>query len=84
MSEYEYFLKHTVFGEKQVTKEEWLSAERSAGFYPKYGDGPATGGFSSGGLSGYIRPREIIELNKIKINPDKRSLRDVLQDKGVL
>lgn len=42
--------------EKEVTKEEWIKAERGAGFYSKFGsDHEATGGFSSGGISGSIR-----------------------------
>lgn len=37
---------------RQVTREEWIKAERTAGFYPKFGSGPATGGFSGHGVSG--------------------------------
>lgn len=29
----------------KVTKEDWIRAERAAGFRPGYGDGCATGGF---------------------------------------
>ena len=50
-----YYLKADFQKEKQeVTKEEFIQAERAAGFRPKYGDGVATGGFSGGGVSGYI------------------------------
>jgi hypothetical protein len=56
-----YFLKHDVFGEKEVTREEWIKAERAAGFRPKcastdprYWTEPATGGWSSGNTSGSI------------------------------
>lgn len=45
-----YFLSHPLLGEKQVTKEEFIAAERAAGFHSKAGPGHcATGGF--GGLS---------------------------------
>lgn len=57
-----YFLSATFGGEKierEVTLEEFCKAERSAGFCPKLWSGdpaymttPATGGFSSGGISG--------------------------------
>ena len=40
---------------QEVTREQWIRAERMAGFRPKYGgDGPATGGFSGYGVSGKI------------------------------
>ena len=38
----------------EVTEEEFIKAERSAGFRPKYGDGVATGGFSNGSISGRV------------------------------
>lgn len=39
----------------QVSKEDWIKAERAAGFRPKIGDGCATGGWgSSAGISGRI------------------------------
>ncbi|EFU5438376.1 hypothetical protein HT774_004154 [Salmonella enterica] len=47
-----YFLSHPAFGEKEVTQEEFISAERAAGFYPKSGSGVATGGFSCGDIRG--------------------------------
>lgn len=86
MSDYDYFLEHPVYGVKQVTKEEWISAERSAGFYPKGGgDGPATGGFSSyGGIRGFIRPTRKTSLPIVKLNPNRRTLRDDLQDRGII
>jgi len=38
---------------QEVTEEEFVAAERGAGFYPKHGCGPvATGGFSAGGQRG--------------------------------
>lgn len=40
----------------EVTEEEFVRAERGAGFRPKPGLGPvATGGFSSGGIRGSVR-----------------------------
>lgn len=54
-----YFLKAEGFGEKQVTKKEWIKAERNAGFRPKmastepnYMKVCATAGFTSGNMSG--------------------------------
>lgn len=79
----DYFLEHSAFGKKQVTREEWILAERSAGFCPKGGgDGPATGGFSSDGIRGSIRPRRL--LKPVKLFPNKRTLRDELVDRGIL
>ena len=84
--EYNYFLEHPVFGSKQVTKEEWITAERAAGFHPKYGgDGPATGGFSGNGMRGSIRPKAAeAKLKPVKVFPNRRTLRDDLTDKGIL
>jgi len=80
-----YFLEHPVFGSKEVTKEEWISAERAAGFHPKFGgDGPATGGFSGNGMSGSIRPKVITKIIPVKVHPDRRTLRDDLMDSGIL
>lgn len=39
--------------EVEVTQDEFIAAERAAGFHPKHGCGPlATGGFSTGGSYG--------------------------------
>jgi hypothetical protein len=56
MEEYTYYLKADFQKEYQeVTREEFIMAERNAGFSPKYGgDGLATGGFCGGGVSGKI------------------------------
>lgn len=65
-----YFLKadHQTSWD-EVTKEQWVMAERNAGFRPKLWSGDpnymttcATGGFSGGGVSGKIEysvPRPI-------------------------
>ena len=51
-----YYLKADFQKEAQeVTKEEFITAERAAGFRPKYGDGLATGGFSGNGVNGSIK-----------------------------
>lgn len=59
MTDYDikYYLKHEEFGEKEVSKEAFIKAERAAGFYPKSGnlDDCATGGFGSGGMSGTVK-----------------------------
>lgn len=56
-----YYLTHSQLGTKQVTKAEWIKAERAAGFRPKcssdhpsYWTQCATGGFSGNGISGHI------------------------------
>jgi len=42
--------------EQEVTREQFIRAERGAGFRPKYGgDGLATGGFSTGTIRGRIQ-----------------------------
>ena len=84
--DYDYFLEHSIFGVKQVTRDEWIQAERSAGFYPKHGgDGPATGGFSGNGMSGFMRPKKVDnKLRPVKVYPDRRTLRDDLMDRGIL
>jgi hypothetical protein len=82
---YNYFLEHAIFGKKQVTREEWIKAERSAGFHPKYGgDGPATGGFSGNGISGSILPKAKDRIIPIKLYPNKITLRDELMRQGIL
>jgi hypothetical protein len=40
----------------EVTRDQWIAAERGAGFHPKGGGHrPATGGFSGGGVEGRIK-----------------------------
>ncbi|EAM7657038.1 hypothetical protein GSB13_003858 [Salmonella enterica] len=56
-----YFLSHPAFGEKEVTQEEFINAERAAGFYPKSGSGVATGGFGSGDIRGRVETTRIVE-----------------------
>ena len=55
MDSYKYYLKLDWQEDRyEVSKEEFIRAERGAGFHPKYGDGVATGGFSSGVISGVV------------------------------
>lgn len=50
-----YYLKCGDGAERKVTQDEFVRAERTAGFRPKPGCGPvATGGFSSGVLAGRV------------------------------
>jgi len=66
--QHRYFLKADFNPDwTEVTKEDWIKAERSAGFRPKLWSGDpaymttcATGGWSSSGISGRI---ESIKLN---------------------
>jgi hypothetical protein len=52
-----YFLQLLAGGEPtEVTQEQFILAERNAGFHPKRGCGPvATGGFSNGTIRGIVR-----------------------------
>lgn len=62
MKKTKFFLSHPQLGEREVTKEEYIKAERAAGFRPKMSsDDPrymstiATAGFSSsGGIRGSV------------------------------
>lgn len=59
-----YFLTHAPLGEEEVTEQEFIQAERAAGFFPKFGsDGPATGGFSNSQLNISGRVEFITEVN---------------------
>ena len=54
-----YFLRYEDEEEKEVTLQEWVSAERGAGFRPKGRDDgqPATAGFTSSGWGRSVRGR---------------------------
>ena len=58
-----YLLSLNIFGVKpkwqEVTKEQWVRAERIAGFRNTMGqpDEPATRGFTGGGIRGTIKQR---------------------------
>lgn len=60
---YRYFLKAPLVNDEwvEVSRQKWIEAERSAGFWPRMSkDDPrfmevtATGGFTGGGISGKI------------------------------
>ena len=57
-TKYTHWLKATAIPGSpwvKVTQEDWLKAERNAGFRPKPGLGPyATGGFSDGSIAGAL------------------------------
>lgn len=42
---YKYFISITGFGEKEVSKKEFIQYERNCGFYSKINGQPATSGF---------------------------------------
>ncbi len=50
-----YYLSHKLIGEKEVTVEQFMEAERQAGFHAKFPGRPATGGFGFGDISGKVR-----------------------------
>jgi len=55
IGEYSFFLRTDSNNEwLQVTEEEFIKAERESGFYPKSGDGVATGGFAGNEVIGKI------------------------------
>lgn len=58
-----YYLSHPVFGEKECTREQFIAAERAAGFRPKSNDPDevATGGFNGGGMTGRVSYRTVQE-----------------------
>lgn len=49
-----YYLGAIGLPEQEVSKEEFIRAERAAGFRSKFPGQPATGGFSGGGMSGRV------------------------------
>lgn len=75
---YDYQLKADAPGSDwaTVTKEDWIKAERQAGFCPKMAsDDPrfmkvcATGGFGSGSIQGRL-VRKVSQEEVVKINPN--------------
>ena len=54
-----YWLRENKRAWREATREEFISAERAAGFHPKSGEGVATGGFSNGALEGRVTYGEI-------------------------
>ena len=54
-----YWLKRTGSAWQEATQEQFIQAERNAGFRPKSGSGVATGGFSNGSITGRVTYGEI-------------------------
>ena len=54
-----YWLKVEDLAWQEATREQFILAERGAGFHPKNGTGVATGGFITGSLQGMITTGEI-------------------------
>lgn len=72
-----YYLTLLDGPEREVTRGDFIEAERSAGFYSKFGpDHPATGGFSNGTISGRS---EVVDIGAA-LEETKR----VLREDGVL
>jgi hypothetical protein len=58
-----YWLQTGEGPHSQVSLRQFIQAERGAGFLPKGGNGPATGGFSSGALTGTMQhPALVLRL----------------------
>lgn len=61
-----FFLWITGGAEREVTREEFIRAERSAGFRSKFGpDHPATAGFSNGVLHGRTENEDLLDAARI-------------------
>jgi hypothetical protein len=58
-----YFLSHDILGEAEVSKQDYIKAERAAGFYPKSGslDDCATSAFGGIGLCGHTRTTKNVD-----------------------
>ncbi len=54
-----YWLRVNGLAWEEATKDQFIKSERGAGFYPKYGNGLATAGFSGGSVQGRITYGEI-------------------------
>jgi hypothetical protein len=50
-----YYLKHALIGEREVTKEQYIEAERQAGLRSKWEDACASSAFGSGMVNGFTR-----------------------------
>lgn len=51
-----FYLSHPTFEKKEVSRDEYIKAERAAGLFPKSGNPNdlATGGFGYGDVSGTV------------------------------
>ncbi len=54
-----YWLRVGTLAWQQATETQFISAERGAGFYPKSGNGVATGGFGGSGIEGRVTYGEV-------------------------
>lgn len=66
-----YYLRHKLIGEKEVTVEQFMEAERQAGFYSKFPGKPATGGFGFGDINGSVRYAEAHTANEVAVDPGR-------------
>lgn len=64
-----YWLRVSGFSWHEATKDQFIKAERDAGFRPKYGNGLATSGFGNGSLEGMVTCGEIT-AEKYPRDPD--------------
>jgi len=58
-----YWLRTSGLQWQEATEEQFIQAERTAGFFPKSGCGVATGGFNSGALKGRVTYGKITKKN---------------------
>lgn len=65
-----YYLKLFDYPETEVTREEFVRAEHSCGFYSKLGSGHvATSGFSNGVLKGRLQMSEETPEENVRCGP---------------
>ncbi len=64
-----YWLRISGLAWQEATQEQFMAAERTAGFYPKTGSGVATGGFGNGVIQGRVTYGEIT-AEKYPHDPD--------------
>lgn len=71
-----FFIKTEVHGEKEVTREQYIRFERSAGLIAKHGCGDiACNSFSFGGIHGRVQyeTEDIAEYDGIRSSQEERS-----------
>lgn len=69
-----WFIKVGEGPTREVTRKEWIDYERQAGFWPKGGNGPATGGFTGGGLNGTHVYMDYTKRENFDYNPEIQDL----------
>ena len=82
MSVYKYFLKAAWQEDyDEVTREQFIAAERAAGFRPRGGgDGLATAGFSADNVSGKIEIEVVPDEDQVRGASIKEKLREAHQE----